>query len=482
MLDLPDIIVVRITSRQHDIAIRGESRLNVTSSTLSTPRIWIYGSLGFPLALLGYPLGIWLPRAYATYIGIATENVGMIMIIASIFDAITDPLMGFASDRFRTRWGRRRIWVFIGAPFLLAALVYLLNPSVGNSAFYLGGWYVFLRIGTTMIGVPYAAWGAELSGDYHMRTRIVGVAQVFVLLGLIGAALVPALVEQAHGANTTAVMVLNAYTWPIVVLLPLLTILVVTRVPEPPPSAREGRVRFFDSLGLMYRNKLFLRLITIELCIAGGEAFRNALSLFFMQDYIGVPRAGALYLVYFGMGLIAIPIWSWLARVFGKHRSLSGATIFVSVVSITIFNLHYGQVTAFYVLFALKGFCFGAFAYLPRAMMADVIDLDTLKSGDARTGSYFAILGFMSKLAISIGGFALIALSWVGYDTGQGAVHDAGALQWLAILYAIVPTVAFMFGLYLCWTWPLTRGKHERLQRLLETRQNRLKRNAAVSV
>ena len=162
------------------------------------------------------------------------------------------------------------------------------------------------------------------------------------------------------------------------ILLPLLTILVVTRVPEPPPSAREGRIPFATSLGLMYRNKLFMRLIAIELFIAGGEAFRNAVSLFFMQDYIGVPRAGMLYLVYFGMGLLAIPFWNYLARTFGKHRSLAGAIMLVSAVSIAIFNLKHGQLTAFYALFAVKGFCFGSFAYLPRAMMADVIDLDTL--------------------------------------------------------------------------------------------------------
>ena len=200
----------RITILTHDIVNPGrETELTKTEApampTLSTSTIWIYGSLGFPLALIGYPLGIWLPRAYATYIGIATESVGTIMIIASIFDAITDPVMGFASDRYRTRWGRRRMWVFIGAPFLLAALVYLLNPSVGNGVFYLGGWFVFLRIGSTMVGTPYGAWGAELSGEYHTRTRIVSVREVFVLLGLIGAALVPAIVEWMHGAETTAV-------------------------------------------------------------------------------------------------------------------------------------------------------------------------------------------------------------------------------------------------------------------------------------
>jgi hypothetical protein len=112
----------------------------------------------------------------------------------------------------------------------------------------------------------------------------------------------------------------------------------------------------------------------------------------------------------------------WRKR-YGKHRSLSGATIFVCATNVAIFLLSPGQVWPFYVLFALKGFCFGAFAYLPLAMMADVIDLDTMKTGDARNGSYFAVLGFISKVALSVGGTALVLLALVGYDTAQGAVH-----------------------------------------------------------
>jgi len=142
-------------------------------------------------------------------------------------------------------------------------------------------------------------------------------------------------------------------------------------------------------------------------------------------------------------------------------------------VSLAIFSLDHGQVDAFYTLFAIKGFCFGSFAYLPRAMLADVIDLDTLKSGDARTGGYYSIYGFMSKVALSIGGTSLIALSLVGYDTAIGAVHGATELLWLGVLYAIVPTVLFVLALYLCWTWPLTASKHAQLQRLLETKEAR---------
>jgi Na+/melibiose symporter-like transporter len=434
----------------------------------------MYGALGLPLALLGYPLGIWLPRAYTTHIGIDTAWVGIIITIAAIFDAVTDPMVGFMSDKVRTRWGRRKTWIAIGIPFLTLALYYILNPEQGSTVLYLAFWFVFLRVGTTLVLVPYGAWGAELSGDYHTRTRVVSVRQVFTLVGLLGAAAIPALVEFMQGDRTTAVMVLNAYTLPVVVLLPVLALLMLWRVPEPPPSVREGSIGFLQSLTLMYRNKLFLRLITIELLINGSEAFRNALSLYFMQDYIGAPRAGTLYLVYFGMGLAAIPAWNYIARQFGKHRSLSGAVIFVCATNIGIYLLEPGQVWPFYILFALKGFCFGAFAYLPLAMLADVIDLDTMRTGDARNGSYFAVIGFVSKLAHSVGGAALVILAVVGYDTALGAVNGPVELGWLAILYAIVPTVALAAALYLCWTWPLTANRHAQLQRILAKRSTRM--------
>jgi glycoside/pentoside/hexuronide:cation symporter, GPH family len=445
----------------------------LTEKSLAAPKIWLYGSIGLPLALLGYPLGIWLPRAYTTYVGVPTAWVGLIITVAAVFDAVTDPAVGFLSDRWRTRFGRRKSWITLGTPLLALALFYILNPQEGATVVYLAFWFVFLRFGTTLVLVPYAAWGAELSGEYHTRTRIVSARQVFTLAGLIGAAAIPALVELLHGDATTAVMVLNAYTAPVLILLPVLVLMLLWRIPEPPRSVREGSVGFTQSLALMYQNKLFLRLIAIEILINGSEAFRNALSLYFMQDYIGVPRAGMLYLVYFGMGLVAIPLWNDLARRYGKHRSLSGATIFVCATNIAIFMLQPGQVWPFYFIFALKGFCFGAFAYLPLAMMADAIDLDTMKTGDARHGSYFSVLGFISKVALSVGGTALVLLAFVGYDTSLGAVHGPTELLWLAIFYAIVPTVALLGALYLCWTWPLTATRHAKLRRILEKRSAR---------
>jgi len=145
----------------------------------------------------------------------------------------------------------------------------------------------------------------------------------------------------------------------------------------------------------------------------------------------------------------------------------------VSIIAIACFMLDYGQITEFYVLFALKGFCFGAFAYLPRAMLADVVDFDTVRSGTARPASYFAILGFMTKCAASFGGLSLPILGLVGYSVARNVTNGPTELMWLGILYAIVPTLMFVVAFYLCVTWPLNAKLHQRLERLVARKQAR---------
>ena len=258
----------------------------------------------------------------------------------------------------------------------------------------------------------------------------------------------------------------------IVTLLPLTALIVLLKVPEVAVPAAP-RVSIVASLRQMTRNKLFLRLLMIELLIAGGENFRNTLSLFFVQDYVGADRVGRLYVLYFGVGLLAIPVWDWIARRFGKHQSLATAMVLVSIIAIACFMLDYGQITEFYVLFALKGFCFGAFAYLPRAMLADVVDFDTVRSGTARPASYFAILGFMTKCAASFGGLSLPILGLVGYSVARNVTNGPTELMWLGILYAIVPTLMFVVAFYLCVTWPLNAKLHQRLERLVARKQAR---------
>ncbi len=443
---------------------------------LKRSTLWTYGVLGLPIAMIGYPVGTFLPDLYAREAGVPLAVTGAMLSLARMSDAFTDPIIGFASDRWQTPFGRRKPWIVAGVPLLLASLWMLFHPPMDSGRFYLLFWYAAMTLGVTFLTIPYAAWGAELSSDYHERTSIQHSREVFVLVGLTSAAAVPFIVQDVVEAGNASSVVLTNLALVLMAVLPIVVVLLLSRVPEVAYRPARRRVRLGESLKLIRRNKLFLWVLAIELIVTLGESFRNALSLFFIRDYIGIPRVGRFYVVYFAVGLIAMPIWTRLARRFGKHRSLAFAMALVSVVSAAIFMLDRGQTNEFYVLFALKGFCFGAFAYLPRAMLADVVDIDSARSGDPRPGSYFAVHGIMNKGANALGpGLALPLLAFVDYAPTEGvaATSTASQLWWLGALYALVPTALFMVALYLAWLYPLTQARHARIERLLTRRRLR---------
>ena len=277
-----------------------------SSPQLSKSTIWIYGSVSLPLAILGYPIAVWVPRLYSTEMGLSLAVIGGVIFFAAIFDAISDPLMGFFSDRTKTRWGKRRPWMVVGVPIYAVAIWMLLNPSVGVTVVYLAMFFILMRASTTIFGLPYAAWGIELSAEYHTRTLIQSVREKYVMVGLMAASLIVLLSEELWN-DRSAGFVLSNFSIVVLTLLPITAFLVVWKVPEPVEAARKVdpstqknwrsvKSEIGQSLAMMYKNKLFSRLLVIELLIAGGENFRNTLSLFFIQDYIGADSVGRLYI------------------------------------------------------------------------------------------------------------------------------------------------------------------------------------------
>ena len=249
-------------------------------TSISKSTAWIYGSVSLPLAIIGYPLAVWIPRLYSTEIGIDLGLIGLVIFSAAIFDALSDPAMGFMSDRFQTRWGRRKPWIAIGVPVYAVAVWMLLNPDQGSTVLYLALFFILLRLATTLLGLPYAAWGMELSSEYHARTMIQSAREKYVLAGLIVASAIVLISEEVFD-DRTASFVLSNFSWVIVTLLPITALVVLMKVPEV-SVPKAPSVSLFQSLKSMSRNQLFFRILAIELLIAGGENFRNTLSLFFV--------------------------------------------------------------------------------------------------------------------------------------------------------------------------------------------------------
>lgn len=366
---------------------------NSTDSTgrLKTSKIAIYGAIAVPGAMFGYPIAIWLPPFYAGELGISLAAIASMLFLARLTDIVTDPIVGYISDHLKGPWGRRKPIIALGVPVLLLGIVMLFMPGYiwGGvpGAWYLLVWYMVMYFGVTLMFLPYGAWGAELSPDYHERSRIMGIREFFTLGGLILAAAIPAIVQGTGRISASDVLAVMALV--VVGITPPIVALALWRVKENPDLGRQN-IPLMEGLKLVARNGPMVRILLIHIIVVAGEAFRNALSLFFMRDVIGIHGIGALYLVYFSAGLLAIPLWVMLGKKMGKHRAFAVCMAVVSVVSIGCFFLDYGDITGFKVLFLLKGACFGGLALLPASMLADVVDVDTARSGGKRAGTFFA--------------------------------------------------------------------------------------------
>ncbi|XOV90579.1 MAG: MFS transporter [Pseudomonadota bacterium] len=476
------------------------------SAALSRTTIYAHGSLGLPLAVIGYPLAIWIPAHYSGGLGISLATVGTILMLARLTDVVTDPIVGEISDRWRTRFGRRRPWLMIGAPVMMLGVYKLFVPDDGVGVAYFLIWLAVFFLGSTMIALPHRAWGAELSPDYHQRSRVTAGREIYILIGLLLAAAVPMIIEiRADGAAVNEVFrtlwndaigafsgdfrekkivdratltgpVLEGLAWAIILLLPICSVIVLGLVREPEAMPSETRPSFKDGLKLVLRNGPMVRVLLIVLLVHFGESSRNAVSLFFIRDIVGVPTIGAAYFFYFVAGLGAIPFWLWLGRKIGKHRAFLCTLLTVAAVSAANLLLDHGDYLAFFLLFVVKGFCFGGLQFLPFAMLADVIDVDAARSGGRRAGTYFAFLGFTEKIAIAFGtGIALNVVGLLGFDPagGVGASTDSGVLS-LRLVYCLGPVVFYGMAMKLIWSYPLTPARHARLSAALERRALRL--------
>ncbi len=438
----------------------------------------IYGSLAMPLSTIGLPVSIYLAPFYAGELGLPLALLGTAMFIARLGDVVTDPLIGMMSDRWRPGIGRRKIWIALGAIVMLIGVVKLFAPTSAIDLPYFIIWLSVVYLGFTMLYLPHEAWGAEISRTYKGRTRLTGTRQLFNLLGLIIATVVPAIILMRPDA--TAATVLGGMTVFMVVLLPISALLLLFFVPDiTRPQAIERTQPWKESLKLLASNRPFATVAGVLLLANIGETFRITITLFFARDVIGVQNIGMIYVYYFVVALCSVPFWVWFGNRIGKHRALGTALGLLNVTMVFMIFLGQGQVAVFTILFLVKGFCFGSLQFLPSAMIADTIDLDTYRSGDRRQGVFFAISGLGSKIGMAIGqGLSLNLLAFVGFQSA-GESGEA-ALGWLSFFYSILPALFIVPAMLMMFTYKLTPQEHARIKSEIERRDKERSVNEAV--
>lgn len=435
--------------------------------TITTAQMIAFGTIQLPLGAIGLPIAIYLAPLYSGQFGLALQLIGVALIIARFSDFVTDPIIGILTDRWRPAIGRRRIWLLLGTIVMMIGVFLLFRPFPGVGIVYFVSAVSTVYLGYTMILLPYAAWSAELSPDYHVRTRISSISQFFSILGLIASTLIPAYVQSRPGATSADVMA--AISLFVLIMLPLTATILFLTVPEPEAPIRRTRFDLRATLRTLASNRPFVRITLVLLVATTGEVFRQTITVFFARDVVGVTNIGIVYFFYFAAALVMVPAWTWLARRVEKHRALTLALVIVAMTNACMFLVGQGQTVLFTALFVLKGACYGAVLLLPHAMVADTVDIDTAQTLDRQQGIFYAAIAMVQKMGYALGaGLPLLILGAASYRSAGETQPEP--LFVLTVSYSLVPAVLVLCAAAMAWNYPLTADRQRQLRDEIDAR------------
>ncbi len=423
-----------------------------------------FGSLAFPLAAGFIALQVVVPTFYAQALGMSLTAVGAILLIARLWDLVTDPLVGYLSDYTPAHWGRRKSWIVASAPLIAASVWLLFNPpdSVSNSYLVLAAMAVY--VAGTMNVVPMNAWGAELSSSYHQRSRISGARVIFGLSGTLAALL---LIDNSDSDTLRAS--LTAITWLVIAGLAVSVPLAALRVPDGGGAPNRGN-NLRGAWELMRSPSPFRRLLLAFLVNGVANAIPATLFLMYVTHVLEEPAvAGPVLFLYFLCSAISIPFWVGVARRLGKHRTWCLAVLGSCAFFAGAPFLGVGDTLYYVLIVAGTGLMIGADLALPNAINGDLIEWDDWHNNKRRPGLFFALWGTASKLAFALAvGFIFPLLDVVGFDASGD--NSDGIVRMLAILYA-APSIALkLLAAAMMRNFPIDEAEHRRLREALAAR------------
>lgn len=441
---------------------------------LPTTQVVAFALPAFISAVMHGPTGGILSGVYAKFFGLSLAFIATAQLVCRLFDAVTDPLIGYLSDRTRTRIGRRKPWLIAGGLLAMLAVYFLFVPGESASAAYFLVWYLVLYLAWTMSEIPSNAWFAELTHDYAERARIVTFRTVSALLGALAFAAAPLLPFLKTTEMTPEV--LGVVAWVVVLTVPLFVGVALVYVPTGVSLAAEQGPSLRDLLASLRRNRPFWLFCSIFLLAGLAGGMSGALGFLFLDTYLLIgDKIAWVTMPAILVTMVSMPVWLMIIRRIGKQKAWALGSVFGLIVALSITLIEPGPsaFVPYLVLTAIGTLGLGAAAVAPAAMMADVIDYDILKTGVNRAGSYFATLMLLTKLNVAVGaalGFLLIDL--FGYDATQKA-HDATAVFGMKLAIAYLPALLYAPSILLMWKFPIDERRQEIIRRRIESRAAR---------
>jgi GPH family glycoside/pentoside/hexuronide:cation symporter len=434
--------------------------------------LWAYASPLVGTQFL-YMLVLMMYMNFATdRLFVAPGVIGTVFFAAKIWDAISDPLIGYWSDRTHHRLGRRRPWIlYASVPFALFTIM-LWSPPQGLSDAALLGWIVVTVFGFytayTVYAVPQLALGAEISPEPTQRGVIFGARQVATSIGMLLAFVLggPLLLANPDARETASTL-----AW----LAGSATALVIAGSVYFLPAERSdylgrGAQNPFAAVRDVWRNphaRLLLFVYFIEVLGVGGTSAMTAYVLKYVTKAENV--IGVVFLAYTVPTILSIPFWIRLGERYERHKVWMFAMGMSCIGYGGIVFQDEGRIVLMVVTSLINGLAGGCGATLGQAIKADIVDYDEHQTGERKEGAYFATWNFAGKLGTGLMmAFAGWALQASGFEPN---VEQAESVQWtIVLLMGGAPFLGFVIGIIAFSRFRLTRDVHSRIRAELDAR------------
>ena len=405
-----------------------------------------------------------------SFLGIPIALAGAVTTAVLIFDIITDPIIGYFSDKTVSRFGRRAPWMLVGAVVLALAMIGLFavpeNFTTSASLIWVIVFFLISTLGFTMVSIPYGAMAGEMTLDKKERSSMTAWRMAFASLGiLVGGALIPILAGDTKSGYTFAAICVA----PLIILSIWFSVFFTRNAPRTLVPSQQN---FLHILKLVLANRAFVTLVILygimTLAIALITAGLPFAAMYLIMDdgnslLSGVAKGlGTLSLMFaaFVIGsIISQALWVKLSNLYGKVAAqLIGILCYIALLIFIFFSLPNYNVTLIAGLFILAGMTNGSYQQIPWALYPDLMDVTREKSGESIEGAFSAVWLFGQKVANAVSplilGFILSLYGWKETTEGITQQTDA-ALNTLQTSITLIPAAIlglagiFLFSIYL---------------------------------
>lgn len=440
--------------------------------------------LGFGFGDLGYNL-VWqgtnffLLFVYTDVFGVSPTVAGAIYALALIWDAITDPVMGVIADRTRTKWGRYRPWIAIGAlPLGIGYTIAYWNPGFQGVALvaWLAFTHCFLRTAFTVANIPYSSLQARLTNDAKERTTLAGFRMMGAAAGGLTVALfTPALVQRLGGGDPAQGFFLAALAAGVLTTLILAYVAIVMREPEDAPTMAppEPMLRdvgaFFTQLA---KNTPLAQIFAVLIIASITLSMFSKNILYYFKYVLDAPPGAetpALIAVPVAM-LLLVPIWVMLANRTSKRFAwLTGSAI--TVLGFLAFYLNPSRdLGVVYGIVAVIAVGLSSIGVLAWSMLPDTVEWGEAKLGTRHEAKVFGFSAFAQKAALGVNALLLgLMLDAVGYVANTPQTPET--INGIVAMMSLVPLTGALAGALIMAFYPIDAKKHAELRTTIAARR-----------